>query len=385
MKKILISSNTSWFIYNFFRTTIKEFMGDGRQVYILAPKDAYSEKLSALGCHFYPMSVDRSGAKLTVEFKTILQFYSTIKIIKPDCLLNFTPKMNIYGAVIGRLLNIPVINSVAGLGSIFTEKGFKPRIGKLLLRLTQPLVNHIIFQNPDDRQVYLEHHFVKAKHTSRVHGIGIDLKSFKAHSAPDDNVVRFILVARMLKNKGVIEFVKVAERIRDKYLAKDEASSDFVKCEFSLLGFIDEDNPQGISRSTLIRWDQERNVRYLGKTDDVYSVVKNYDCVVLPSYYREGIPQCLIEACAMAKPVITTDNVGCRETVEDQITGIKIPCRNVEALEDAMQKIIDMSHQERLNLGINGRLKAEKEFCHLNIAKHYLLMIDALLSNKKTK
>jgi glycosyltransferase involved in cell wall biosynthesis len=383
LKKILITSNTSWFIYNFFRTSIKEFMVDGRQVYILAPKDEYSDKLTALGCHVYPIMVDRAGAKLSVELKTISQFYKASKKITPDCILNFTPKMNIYGAIIGRFLNIPVINSVAGLGSIFTETCIKSWFGKILLRCTQPLVDHIIFQNPDDRQVYLEHHFAKAKNTSRVHGIGIDLKSFKAHQAPDDGVVRFILVARMLKNKGVIEFVEAAERIQADYKANVNSGINKIKSEFALLGFVDEDNPKGICRSTIIRWDQERNVRYLGKTDDVYSVVKNYDCVVLPSYYREGIPQCLIEACAMAKPVITTDNVGCRETVEHQITGLKIPCRDVDALQKAMTSIIEMTHQQRLDLGRNGRLKAEKEFCHLNVAKHYLLMVDSLLVNEK--
>ena len=358
-------------------------MVDGRQVYILASKDDYSDKLTALGCHFYPIQVDRAGAKLSVELKTISQFYKQSKKIKPDCILNFTPKMNIYGALIGRILNIPVINSVAGLGAIFTEKGVKPWLGKRLLRLTQPLVEHIIFQNPDDRQVYLEHNFVQAKHTSRVHGIGIDLKNFKAHPAADDGIVRFILVARMLKNKGVIEFVKAAERIQQEFQANQNLGINKIKSEFALLGFVDEDNPQGISRNTLIQWDKKRDVRYLGKTDDVYSVVKHYDCVVLPSYYREGIPQCLIEACAMAKPVITTDNVGCRETVEHRKTGLKIPCRDIDALQQAMNCMIEMSHQERLELGSNGRLKAEKEFCHLNIAKHYLLMVDALLVNKK--
>jgi glycosyltransferase involved in cell wall biosynthesis len=203
------------------------------------------------------------------------------------------------------------------------------------------------------------------------------------HPAPDDDIVRFILVARMLKNKGVVEFVKAAERIQNDYQINEKLGSQNIKSEFALLGFVDEVNPQGISRNTLIRWDQKRNIRYLGKTDDVYSVVKNYDCVVLPSYYREGIPQCLIEACAMAKPVITTDNVGCRETVEHQVTGLKIPCRDIDALQEAMNTMIEMSHQERLDLGSNGRLKAEKEFCHLNIAKHYLLMVDALLVNKK--
>jgi glycosyltransferase involved in cell wall biosynthesis len=146
-----------------------------------------------------------------------------------------------------------------------------------------------------------------------------------------------------------------------------------------LLGFIDEANPQGLSLDQLKHWDETTVVSYLGETDDVMSVVKDYDCVVLPSYYREGIPHCLIESCAMAKPIITTNNVGCKETVIDKVSGFIVQPQCVPDLAEAMKTIINMSHQQRLAMGNNGRQKAEKDFCHIAISKHYMKTINSLI------
>ena len=350
----------------------------GNEIHVIAPKDDYSDKLISLGCSFYPINVDRSGANLLTELKLIKQLSGYLSAISPDCLINFTPKMNIYGVMIGKAMGFKVINSIAGLGAIFSETGIKPLLGKMLLRLTQPLADHVIFQNEDDQGVYLERGYTKVDKCSRVKGIGIDLSRFSSTVAPDDNVVRFIVVARMLKTKGIAEFVAAAEQVDTYFKKQAELGETCYQYEFSLLGFVDDGNPQGISLSTLQYWHDNTIVNFLGQTDDVYEVVKDYDCVVLPSYYREGIPQCLIEACAMAKPIITTDNVGCKETVEDQKTGYIVSPQCVDSLSDAMIKIVKMSHKKRVAFGKKARLKAKKEFCHLIISMHYLKIIDSL-------
>jgi glycosyltransferase involved in cell wall biosynthesis len=356
---------------------------------VIAPQDDYSAKLEDLGCVFYAINVDRSGANLITELQLIKQLTTYIHSISPDCLINFTPKMNIYGVVIGKALGIKVINSIAGLGAIFSETGFKPLLGKMLLRLTQPMANHIIFQNEDDKAVYLQHHYTKPNKCSRVKGIGIDLKQFVPTTAPNDNVVRFIVVARMLKTKGIAEFVAAAEQVDDYFKQQAALGETCYQYEFSLLGFVDHGNPQSISLSTLQEWHDTTIVNFLGQTDDVFNVVKDYDCVVLPSYYREGIPQCLIEACAMAKPIITTNNVGCKETVDDQRSGFIVSPQCVNSLSDAMIKMIKMPHAQRIAFGKEARLKAKKEFCHIGISTHYLKIIDGLLDgnlhNNETK
>ncbi|MFA0013646.1 glycosyltransferase family 4 protein [Vibrio lentus] len=379
MSKIVIASNTSWFVYNFFRSSIVEFMRDGNQIYVIAPKDKYSQRLIDLGCELHAIELDRSGMNLVQEIRTFYRLCLLIYFISPDCVLNFTPKMNIYSTIAARMNKVKVINSVAGLGSIFTEKGIKSFLGRILLRLTQPLADHVIFQNPDDWKIYLDNQLVSKENSSRVRGIGINLADFKPSAAPDDEIVRFILVARMLKNKGVVDFVEAAKAVDEHYQMRKAAGFDVPKYEFSLLGFVDKENPQGISLRQLEEWDKTTLVDYLGETNNVFSVVKKQDCVVLPSFYREGVPQCLIEACSMAKPIITTDNVGCRETVVDGETGILIKKQSVPELKEAMVKMIEMGHQERLAYGQKGRKKAEKEFCHLKVSRHYLQVIESII------
>jgi len=378
MKKILIAANTSWFIYNFLRPILFELHSAGYNLILVAPKDDYSGKLQALGYDYIELKLDRSGANLFNELKSLVRFISIYRKVKPSCILNFTPKVNIYSTLAGKLLRVPVINSVAGLGSIFTEKGIKSRLGKFLLKLTQPLAKHTVFQNNDDWSIYIKHSFISKEKSSKVNGLGIDLTEFTPWQREEDNSISFILFARMLKNKGVVEFVEAARIVR-KSLSNGERSD--VKLKFSLLGFVDTDNPQGIYSSQLEFWHKEGVVDYLGKTDRVYEVVKQYDCVVLPSYYREGMPQCLIEAAAMAKPIITTDNVGCRDIVEHDKTGYLVKPKSVESLASAMFKFIDLSYESRMAMGKKGREKAETDFSHIHVAKHYLCIINCISSD----
>lgn len=383
MKKILIASNTSWFIFNFFRSSITEFMRDGNQVFVIAPRDAFTNRLIDLGCVFQELIISRSGMNPLSELRTFKQLYSFYHKNSPDVVLNFTPKINIYSTIAAKIQGIPIINSVAGLGSIFTEKGIKSWVGKSLLKLTQPLADHVVFQNPDDQSTYLKHGYVKKCNSSRVHGIGINLKHFRVSRSADDDVTRFILVARMLYNKGVPEFVHAAKRVQSHYAIRKLAGYEVPEFEFALLGFVDEDNPQGIPLAQLKHWHNNTLVNYLGETENVFYVLKHQDCVVLPSYYREGVPQCLIEAMAMAKPIITTDNVGCRETVDNNKSGYIVKPKSVPELKEAMIKMIELGHKKRLQFGSVGRKKAEKDFCHVIVSRHYLNSIEKVLTDSK--
>lgn len=376
MRKIIIASNTSWFVHNFFLASIVEFLRDGNEVIIVSPSDETSEKLIDYGCEFRDLTLDRSGAALGKELTTLQQFFKIYKEEKPDCILNFTVKVNIYSTLAARSLGIPVVNSVAGLGQVFLDSGLKSWLGKSLLRVSQPLAQHTVFQNSHDLETYLKYGLVKESRTSRTKGIGIQLGHFRPHEAPDDGVVRFIVVSRMIYSKGIAEFVKAAEKVRAHYAFKARAGVVVPKLEFSLLGFTDPGNPQAISQQQLDDWHDEGAVNYLGRTDDVFSVVKDYDCVVLPSYYREGVPQCLIEAAAMAKPIITTDNAGCRDTVDNGETGLLVNPKDVSDLASAMITMIDIGHQQRLSMGRKAREKAARDFCHLRVAKHYLERIE---------
>ncbi|MGF1697499.1 glycosyltransferase family 4 protein [Vibrio lamellibrachiae] len=378
-KKIVITSNSSWFVANFFSSSIVEFMKNNNEVIVIAPRDINSEKLINLGCSYFDIPVCRSGINPIEELKTLFKLHCLLSTLSPDCVLNFTPKLNIYSTLVSRWLGIKVINSIAGLGSIASEKGLKSLLGRILFRVTQPLSDHTIFQNNDDLAFYLKRKYVKPEKCSRVHGIGVELSKFKPVHSNDDGTVRFILFARMLRNKGVVDFIHAAEAVKEHYEIRSKASLATSRFEFSLLGFIDEENPQGLPLSAIKYWDRNTIVSYIGETDDVFSVVKDFDCVVLPSYYREGIPHCLIESCAMAKPIITTDNVGCRETVIDSLSGYIVQPQCVPDLKQAMINMIELSHQERLAMGKQGRKKAEKDYCHIGVAKHYMHTINTIL------
>ncbi|GAL12840.1 lipid carrier : UDP-N-acetylgalactosaminyltransferase /alpha-1,3-N-acetylgalactosamine transferase PglA [Vibrio astriarenae] len=314
-KRVVITSNCSWFVANFFAPTIRELLIHN-EVHVIASRDRHTEKLCQLGCHFHHLAVDRSGINPASEITTLVRLFGLVKRLEPDCVFNFTPKLNIYSTLVCRLLNIRVISTIAGLGSIISESGFRSMVGRILLRLTQPLTNHIVFQNEDDRHLYIERKYIASNKTSRVKGIGVELKRFPQTQPKDDDVVRFILFARMLRNKGVVDFIEAAKLIDTHFDELRKQGLTTPKYEFALLGFVDESNPQGLSLEQLREWDKQTCVQYLGATDNVLSVVQHYDCVVLPSFYREGIPQCLIEACAMSKPIITTDNVGCIDTTD---------------------------------------------------------------------
>ncbi|MBF9001210.1 glycosyltransferase family 4 protein [Vibrio nitrifigilis] len=377
MKRIVIVANTSWFIYNFFRSSILELIKTHSEVYILAPWDDTSDKLIDLGCVYKDLYMDRNGANFSSEIRSIREIYFYFREVKPDCILNFTPKINIYSCVCSKILGIKVINTVSGLGSIFIDKGWKSYIGKILLKVSQPFADHVIFQNIDDMNIYLDNRLINSERCSRVNGIGIDLKRFRPVQSRNDGNVKFILTGRMLESKGVRVFAKSAKIVKQKIL--DDVDFCDTNVQFSLLGFIDNTHAHSISESELLQFSKEYNVDYLGSTDNVFDIVKDYDCVVLPSFYREGVPQSLIEACAMGKPIITTDNVGCRDTVIDKESGYIIPIKDPHALADAMLKIIKLGHEGRLAFGVKGRQKAVRDFNHLKISKHYIDIINSLI------
>lgn len=382
IKHVVIIANTSWFVSNFFASSIREFQQKCYRVTVLAPFDAYSHKLEEIGCEFCNLEIDRSGGNPLKEFRTILEMSRLLRKLQPDAILSFTPKVNIYTSLVMRLLKLPHISTVSGLGAIFTERGLRSFAGKLLLRLSQRQIDHVVFQNPDDHKLYLERNLICDKKTSRINGIGIDLDRFKPHqdlTGKPNEPVRFLLFARLLKSKGVELYVEAAEATKQA-LAKKNISS-----EFSLLGFVDEEHPHGIQESTIQSWHNAGHINYLGSSNSVESIIAEHDCIVLPTFYREGMPQSLMEASAMAKPIITTNFPGSREVVDHGITGLMIRPKSLDDLVRSMSLIAELSPEDRAKMGLAGRAKAELEFCHTTIASHYIKQIELLTQPKRSK
>lgn len=247
------------------------------------------ERIGGLGCRFFPLLMDNKGTHLGRDLLLMWRFFLILRRERPSIYLGCTIKPNIYGSLAAHLLGIPIVNNVAGLGSVFVRGGWLAWFVRQLYRLALARSIRVFFQNEDDRQMFVSAGLVRPEQAARLPGSGVDLKRFNTLDLPVGESVRFLLVVRMLWEKGVGEFVDAARILKAR----------FPQAEFCLLGFLDMKNPDAMSRDQMSKWVAEGVIHYLGETDDVPSVMATAHCVVLPSFYREGVPRALLEAAAM--------------------------------------------------------------------------------------
>jgi len=371
MITIVVTANTSWYIYNFRKNTLKELISKGIDVHVISPHDEYTEKIKALGCHVHNIKIDGRGINPFVDMITCFNFFRLFLKISPQVILNFTPKNNIYSSLAAAPLNIPVINNIAGLGHAFIKDRILNKVVRKLYKISQRKVSYIFFQNEEDMEVFRKHRIGTKAFKERIPGSGADLKRFSFSQTQQKKPLRFLLTARMLKEKGVYLFAEAARYFKEKY-------GD--KVEFSLLGFCDNTNPSGVKLDEINDWVDQGFINYLGVTDKVESIIKDMHCVVLPSYYREGVPKSLLEAGAMGKPIITTDNVGCRETVVDGFNGYLCKPRSLKSLIEAMEKIIVSSEDEINQLGKNSRRHIAENFDETIVIERYLYSVGKVIN-----
>lgn len=369
--KVAVVLNTSWNIYNFRMSLLKALAEQGHEVHTLAPLDDFTPYLTAAGFTHHNVRMDSRGANPIKDMALIFEFGAIYKKIKPDVVLHFTIKPNIYGTLAARLLNIPVINNVCGLGTVFLKKGVVSWVAKSLYKLAFRFPKKVFFQNEDDQQLFVAEKLVKLELTGLLPGSGINVSDFVPVPFKTNKEFTFLLVARLIYDKGIAEYIE-AIRILRKY---------GVKARFQLLGGTDPEHKRGISLKVLDEWIKEGLVDYLGKTKNVQSFVNEADCIVLPSY-REGSPRSLMEAACLQKPIITTDVAGCRHVVEHQYNGLLCKLQNPEDLAGKMEEMMRLPEADRLRMGTNGRRKMEKEFSDKIIIKKYLEAIDSILGKQ---
>ncbi|MGF1685056.1 glycosyltransferase family 4 protein [Photobacterium minamisatsumaniensis] len=361
-KTVVISANTSWYLYNFRKNTMTALMDIGYNVIAVSPKDEFSDKIEELGVRHIDIFIDQGGMNPVKDFYTFISFIRIYSKLKPSVVLNFTPKNNIYSTIASHLNNSKSINNIAGLGTIFINKGIVATIVKALYRFSQSYASTVFFQNDDDKAIFIQNKIVPVDIVDRLPGSGADLNRFQLVQAPNDGIVRFLLVARMLYDKGIKFYVDAARILKQKYGSN---------VEFYLLGFLDVDNPSAVSSEDMNSWVNEGVIEYLGVSDKVEDEIAKIDCMVLPSFYREGVPKSLLEAGAMGKPIITTDSVGCRETVDHNVNGYICKPRDLDSLVEQLNKFILLSHDERLLMGQASRNKVEEEFDEKIVIEKY--------------
>lgn len=373
MPKILIALNTAWNLVNFRSSLIAALVQSGYEVVTVAPKDEYAKRLPALGCRYVPLPMDNKGTHPGRDALLLWRFFSLLRHERPDVLLSYTIKPNVYGSLAAHMLGIPVVNNIAGLGAVFIKGGWLMRLVRSLYTLALSRSAKVFFQNDDDRRMFVEEGLVRREATDLLPGSGIDLQRYSPNPASksDSAVIRFLLIARMLWDKGVSEYVAAALMIKQRH----------ANVEFCLLGFLDVENPAAISRTQMDDWVAENIVSYLGVTDDVRPFIADADCVVLPSY-REGTPRTLLEAAAMGRPIVATDAVGCREVVEDGVNGFLCRVGDADDLADKMEQMIALSPEQRAEMGRRGREKMERQFDEKIVIQKYLDTIREIIDRK---
>lgn len=359
--KILFSGNTAWSMYNFRRKIFESCMNDGMEVVVTAPYDeVFSKKIVKMGCKFIPVDISRKGTNPMQDYRLYKNYIRILKEEKPDGCFFYTIKPNIYGGMAAGKLNIPFITITTGLGYIFNNENIVSKIAKKLYNISFRKARMVWFLNRDDINSFLKERIIPEKKAMLLNGEGIDTEHFTVSHA-ENGSFSFILIARMLWDKGVGLYVDAAKELKKRH----------PEVEFRLLGAIDKNNPMGIPLETIMKWHNEGVINYMGEVQDVRPYINSSSCVVLPSFYREGIPFCLMEGAASGKPIITTDNVGCREVIKDGYNGFMCKIKDKESLIEAMEKMVSLPLDERIRMGENGRDLMKNEFDIKLIVKEY--------------
>lgn len=353
---------------NFRAGLIRAMVTAGYEVVAVAPPDHYAPRLAELGCRYVPLPMDNKGTHPGRDFLLFWRFMQLMRKERPAVYLGYTVKPNIYGSLAAHLLRIPVINNIAGLGTVFIRESWLTRLVRRLYRLALSRSVKVFFQNDEDRALFVSGKLIPGAVTDRLPGSGIDLNRFVSVPLPDKAPLRFLLIARMLWDKGVGEFVEAARMLK----------KQGVNADFCLLGFLDVQNPVAISRQQMDEWVEEGAIRYLGVSDNVTEEIALADCVVLPSY-REGISRTLLEAAAMARPIVTTDSVGCRDVVDEGVNGYLCKPQDAADLADKISKMAALSRTERTIMGLRGREKVVREFDEQIVIDKYLAAIGEVL------
>lgn len=365
--RIAIVINTSWNIYNFRMNFVKALLEQGHEVHTIAPEDDYTSLLTGIGCNHHNVYMDSRGANPIKDFALMVELTMLYKKVKPDVILHYTIKPNVYGSMAAALTGIPAVNNVCGLGTVFLKEGLVSKIAKFLYKISFRFPKKVFFQNPDDLQLFLDKKIIEKKKTELLPGSGIDLQQFVPSSFKRNSTFTFLVVSRILFDKGILEYIEAIKILKAKG----------IKAKFQLLGAKDPEHKRGVPLTDIQAWIAQGLIEYLGKTNDVRPYLDAADCIVLPSY-REGSPRSLMEAAAMGKPIVTTNVPGCNQVVVGGFNGLLCEPHNPEDLANKMLQMMKLSDATLQLMGECGRRKMELEFSDTIIVNSYTKVLHKL-------
>ncbi|WP_231567258.1 glycosyltransferase family 4 protein [Sporosarcina sp. ZBG7A] len=354
--KILVLANFGMGLYNFRKELLEQLIQQGNEVYLSLPNDEYIPKLEKLGCHFIDTHLERRGTNPLKDLKLLVQYIKIVKQIKPDVVLTYTIKPNIYGGLACSLKNTPYLTTITGLGTSVENKGLIQKITLKLYKLALKKATRVFFQNQTNQKFFKEHRISNGE-TKLVPGSGVNLEKHKYEVYPNsDEDIRFLFIGRIMKAKGIEELMKAAEIVKCKYS----------NVEFDIIGGIEEDYNEKISEL-----EKQGILKYYGQQDNVNEFIKNSNATILPSYH-EGLANVLLESAASGRPVLASRVPGCIETFEEGKTGIGFEAKDVDSLVNAIEKFLSLTNEERKAMSIAGRKKMESEFDRNLVINAYL-------------
>lgn len=372
-RKILFVVNVDWFFISHRLVIAEKALAMGYEVMVACEDSGRSSEITAKGIEFFNIPFTRSGVNLADEIRTILRLFFLYNTLKPDIVHHVTMKPVVYGSIIARILHIRgVVNSISGLGFTFINS----RSGLVRMTILQLMKVgfrrnnlEIIFQNDDDRRELVYLGVINSnKSTCLIKGSGVDLIEFYETPFPDFSTIKVLLSSRMLWHKGVKEFCEAAILLKERY---------YGKVQFILAGMLDPENKADIPLFYLEKICDGDYINWIGHQSNILGVIQNSHIVVLPSY-REGMPKSLLEACAVGRAIVTTDAVGCKETVDEGINGFKVPVESSSDLARALERLFD-NHELITVMGHNSRAKAEKEFDVIHVVDKHMEVYKKLL------
>lgn len=368
-KNIALVANSTWNIYNFRQNVIDHLLSQGHTVSVIAPVDeylAYKEKYPNIA-HYGIRTLGRDSKNPIKDLFLILELMRKYSKLKPDLIIHYTNKPNIFGSIAARFNKIPCIAMVTGLGYPFIHDGWLQRLTSFLYKVTAKNNKRFIFENIADRVLFEERGIITKQQGVSIKGCGVNIDYFKPRKLKPNRKLIFTFIGRLLYDKGVCEFVEAAKIIRQSH----------PNVRFLLVGDLDTNNPATLEKERLAEWVNQKHIEYLGFKKDVRAVIAQSDCIVLPSY-REAIPRSITEAMAMAKPVITTRVAGCEEAVDDGVNGYLVEVKNSNDLAKAFKKLISLSVEERQQMGEYGRTMVLNQFDDRKIAQAIYRVIEEL-------
>lgn len=358
---VVLAANSAWNLAHFRRPIIERLIADGFRVVAIAGADGNQSRLRALGADFHALPIEPAGRSPLADLKLLVRIVQLLRALRPDALLTFTIKPNIYGGIACRLVGVPFIPTVTGIGSSFLAGGALERLVAGLYRISFAGARAVMFQNPVDRQEFVARRITRPDRARQVAGSGVDLQHFRPAALPSGRVFTFLVIGRLLRDKGMAEFAEAAAILR----------GEGTDAAFRILGDRSPDNPSAVPEVEVARWIDHGTIEHRPPVDDIRAEIAAADCIVLPSY-REGLPRSLLEGMAMARPVIASDVPGCRDLVEDGVNGLLCAPRCASDLARAMRAMMTLEPETRAAMGARGREIVERSFGQERVAADYL-------------